>query len=96
MGRVVCEAMACERPVVGTAVDGVVEAIVSGERGGVLVPAGDDSRLAAAAIEMLREPANGRRLAQAGRLWVEQHLSQERMVSDIEATYLDVLKRAGR
>ncbi len=96
MGRVVCEAMACERPVVGTAVDGVVEAILSRERGGILVPAGDAEGLALGAEELLRNKDFARSLARVGREWVERNLSQERMVADIEATYLDILADPAR
>ena len=99
MGRVVCEAMACNRPVAGTAVDGVVEAIVSGERGGILVPPGDHNKLAVAALELLRHPALAQELAEAGRRWVEHNLSHEAMVATIEAVYGEVLssrrRRAG-
>jgi glycosyltransferase involved in cell wall biosynthesis len=94
MGRGVCEALVCGRPVAGTAVDGVVEAIVSGERGGILVPAGDHSRLALAAIELLRDPTWAQRLAEVGRRWVEHNLSHERMIASIEATYLELLNQS--
>src|SRR5437588_6327695 len=46
MGRTVCEALLCSRPVAGTAVDGVREVIVSGVRGGILVPPGQPEALA--------------------------------------------------
>lgn len=94
MGRVVCEAMACGRPVAGTAVDGVVEAIVSGERGGILVPPGDHRALALAALQLLQNGNLARGLADAGRRWVECNLSHKHMVSGIEATYMELLNRA--
>lgn len=74
-----------------TAADGVVEAIVSGEGRGVLAPAGDHGKLALAAIEMLRYPTRARRLAEAGRRWLEHNLSHERMAATIEATYAKLL-----
>jgi glycosyltransferase involved in cell wall biosynthesis len=92
MGRVICEALACERPVAGTAVDGVVEAIVSGERGGLLVAPGDATALGTAVCRLLADAGLARRLARAGCEWVHEHLSAESMVRDIEATYLELLE----
>lgn len=91
MGRVVCEALACDRPVAGTAVDGVVEVIVSGERGGILAPPRNPERLAAAAVQLLREPHLGKRLAAAGRRWVEENLSAQKMVRTLEQVYEELL-----
>ncbi len=91
MGRVVCEALASERAVAGTAVDGVQEAIISGQRGGILVPSGDPAALAVAALTLLRKPEYACALASAGRKWVEANLSAHRMVRDIAAVYDEAL-----
>jgi len=96
MGRVVCEALACERPVAGTAVDGVVEAIDSGRRGGLLVPCGDPAALAHATIRLLENKGLAQALARAGREWVERTLSAEEMVRTIEQVYRDLLKVSAR
>jgi glycosyltransferase involved in cell wall biosynthesis len=93
MGRVVCEALACERPVAGTAVDGVVEVIQSGRRGGLLVPPADPSALAGATIRLLKDRPLAQLLARAGRQWVREHLSADMMVETIEQIYLDLLKK---
>jgi len=93
MGRLVCEALACERPVAGTAVDGVVEVIESGRRGGILAPPGDPAALATATIRLLTDTAFARTLASSGHGWVVQHLSAERMVQRIEEIYLGLLDR---
>ncbi len=92
MGRIVCEALACERPVAGTAVDGVIEVIESGQRGGVLVPPADPGALANATIYLLKEKAAARKLATAGCMWVSQNLSAETMVQEIESIYVDLLR----
>jgi glycosyltransferase involved in cell wall biosynthesis len=92
MGRLVCEALACERSVAGTAVDGVVEVVVSGVRGGLLVPPGDPLALAHAAHRLLVDSTLARRLASAGREWVHEHLSAEAMVRNIEAIYVELLR----
>src|SRR5439155_1037471 len=52
MGRTVCEALLCGRPVAGTAVDGMREVIVSGVRGGILVPPNQPAALAAPTCTM--------------------------------------------
>jgi glycosyltransferase involved in cell wall biosynthesis len=93
MGRVICEALACERPVAATNVDGVAEVIDSGKRGGLLAPPGDAPALAEAALGLLRDTALARALAQAGREWVVQRLSATTMVREIERTYNEVLDR---
>lgn len=53
---VVCEAMACARPVVATAVDGTPEIVRDGETG-FLVPPRDAEALAAALARVLDDPA---------------------------------------
>jgi glycosyltransferase involved in cell wall biosynthesis len=93
MGRVVCEALACGRPVAGTAVDGVVEVIHSGRRGGILVPPGNPAALAEATVRLLTDTALALALAKSGRQWVEQNISAENMVRGIEQVYLGLLDR---
>jgi glycosyltransferase involved in cell wall biosynthesis len=95
MGRTVCEALACERPVAGTAVDGIVEVILSGERGGLLVPPRDPQALAAATFRLLVERDLASRLARAGRQWVERHLDVEKMVATIATVYSELLLTPG-
>jgi glycosyltransferase involved in cell wall biosynthesis len=93
MGRVVCEALACGRPVAGTAVDGVIEVIESGRRGGLLVAPQDAAGLAQATVRLLTDAGLARRLARAGQEWVERHLSVETMVRTIEGVYAELLER---
>lgn len=71
LGRVVVEAMARGRPVVGTAAGGIPELVDDGATGR-LVPMDDPAALAAALVEVLAEPeraaamgAEGRRRAEA-------------------------------
>ena len=86
----------CERPVAGTNVDGVREVIVSGERGGLLVPPENPQALAEATLRLLADPASARRLAQAGRQWVQQNLSADKMVQAITDAYSELLLRASK
>jgi glycosyltransferase involved in cell wall biosynthesis len=91
MGRVICEALACERPVAGTAVDGVAEVIDSGRRGGLLVPPGEPIALAEATLRLLQNKVLARDLARTGCQWVMQKLSAEVMVREIESVYRELL-----
>lgn len=87
MGRITCEALASRRPVAGTAVDGMREVIVSGQRGGLLAPPEQPAQLAAATVTLLRDRGLAERLAAAGREWIAEHVSATRMVQDIERVY---------
>jgi glycosyltransferase involved in cell wall biosynthesis len=60
------EAMLLGCPMIGTNVDGIAEAIVDGTTG-LLVPPGDPPALAAAMLELLRDPARARRMGEAAR-----------------------------
>jgi glycogen synthase len=73
-GLINLEAMACETPVVASAVGGIVEVVEDG-RTGDLVPPGRPEALAAALRRVLADPARGRALGQAGRRRVEERFS---------------------
>ncbi len=67
LGRVILEAMGRERPVVATAVGGIVELVEPG-RTGTLVPPEDAVALADALVTMLSDPATARAMGrEAGR-----------------------------
>ena len=72
------EAMAAGVPVIATAVGGVPELVGMGA--GMLVPAGDETRLTWAMEELLRDPALRARLGQAGRARVARRFSIDRSV----------------
>jgi glycosyltransferase involved in cell wall biosynthesis len=65
LGIVLLEAMAYERPLVASAVGGVVDVVVPDETG-LLVPAAQPAALARALLELLEDPARAARLGQAG------------------------------
>ena len=64
MGRVIVEAMALGRPVVATAVGGIPDVVTDGECGRLVAPEDVDA-LAAALIELGRDPALRRKLGEA-------------------------------
>lgn len=63
---VLIEALACELPVVATALSGIPE-LIRHEQTGLLVPEQDATALADAVQRLIREPELARRLARAGR-----------------------------
>jgi glycosyltransferase involved in cell wall biosynthesis len=76
-GRVVLEAMACRKPVIGSRAGGVTEIIEDGVTG-LLFPAGDDKALSGAIIELLGDRTSSKRMGEAGyeRLVSHFHLDQ--------------------
>lgn len=83
------EAMAMRLPVVATAVGGIPEVVEPGVSG-MLVPFGDPAALAAAAAELLADPARRAALGEAARWRVEERFSIERMARELEAIYTQV------
>jgi glycosyltransferase involved in cell wall biosynthesis len=93
--RVFPEAMASGIPIVATRVDGAPEAIVEGVNGRLREP-GDVAGLAAAVLELARDPAMRRRMGEAG-LARAGGWDIDEMVRAQERLYLDLLReREGR
>jgi glycosyltransferase involved in cell wall biosynthesis len=88
---VILEAMALERPVVATAVNGVPEIVEDGVTG-VLVGHGDGAALARAVLDTLADAGRGRAWGRAGRRRVQACFTAPRMVAAAEALYRDVLR----
>ncbi len=95
MGRVISEAMLLGVPVAGTAVDGVVEAIESGQRGGLLVPPEQPAQLAGALRRLLEDRALAERLTAEGTAWAWARFDARQMVRQIETIYDEELQRHG-
>jgi glycosyltransferase involved in cell wall biosynthesis len=90
------EAMACGKPVISTAVGGVVDllgAITERREGfdvrerGISVASDDDVGFSAGLEHLLGSEALRRELGERGRAYVEQTHSKERLVADILALY---------
>jgi glycosyltransferase involved in cell wall biosynthesis len=85
------EAMAAGRPVVATAVGGTPDLLGEGARGR-LVPARDAGALAAAILDTLERPAEAEGRARAGKDYVLAHHSVDRLLSDIDGLYRELLR----
>jgi D-inositol-3-phosphate glycosyltransferase len=68
------EAMACARPVIGSAVGGIPYTVVNGETG-FLVPPRNPEKLAERLYQLLTQPELRQRMGQAARLRVEQEFT---------------------
>ncbi|TMK52956.1 MAG: glycosyltransferase [Actinobacteria bacterium] len=75
----VFEAMSAGKPIVATRVIGIQEIIADGQTG-LLVPPDDPPALARALLQLRRDATLSRRLAQAGRDYVNTHARMEIMV----------------
>jgi glycosyltransferase involved in cell wall biosynthesis len=89
-GIINLEAMACERPVVASAVGGIKEVVVP-ETTGLLVPPADPLALAEAINRVLHDRDWARRLGMAGRKRVEEHFSWTSIAERTKGMYQELL-----
>jgi glycosyltransferase involved in cell wall biosynthesis len=89
-GLINLEAMACETPVVASAVGGIVEVVEDGKTG-VLVPPARPDVLAQALTRILENPELGRRMGKAGRARVEAKFSWASVAERTEQVYADAI-----
>lgn len=82
----IVEAMAAGRPVVATAVGGVVDAVVPDETG-LLVPPSQPETLARDLDLLLKDPTRRRAMGEAGRRRAEQLYVAERVITSLESLY---------
>jgi glycogen synthase len=94
-GIINLEAMACERPVVASAVGGIQEVVVN-EKTGFLVPPADPKALADSINRVLRNPEMARQFGLAGRKRVEEQFSWTSIADKTLAMYSELLKEKGR
>jgi rhamnosyl/mannosyltransferase len=88
------EALACQLPVLNTALDSGVPFVSRHEESGLTVPPGDEEALAVALRRMLAEPARRRAWGEAGRARVLAEFTQERMGARVLDIYREVVGRA--
>ena len=89
-GLAIVEAMAAGVPVVATATEGARE-VIGAQKNGQLTPTGDSSELARAINDILSSAELRASLSAAGTKRATEAFSLDRMVSETEQVYLDVL-----
>jgi glycosyltransferase involved in cell wall biosynthesis len=90
VGRSVTEAMASGRPVVATAVDGVVDVVTHGATG-LLAGPGDPEGLATAVAWMLDHPCEAAAMGKQARDLVRELFSPQRMCGVLDEIYSSLL-----
>lgn len=80
------QALSMALPCVATAVGGVPE-IVHDRETGLLAPSEGEAEIAAALLEIIRNPEWARQLGQRGSVFVRQHLSIDNMLDKTEQVY---------
>ena len=89
-GLVLLEAMIQGRPVVATAVGGVLEIVADGETG-LLHRHQDADHLAEQILSLLRDPERARRIAVAGHRFVRERFTTEQLASGMSTLYHSLL-----
>ena len=89
-GLINLEAMACETPVVASAVGGIVEVVEDGKTGVLVEPARPDA-LAATIRTLLEDRSRGRAMGRAGRQRVEAQFSWTRVAERTREVYADAI-----
>jgi starch synthase len=89
-GLINLEAMACESPVVASAVGGIVEVVEDGTTG-LLVPPARPDELARALRRVLDDPGMARAMGKAGRKRVEDKFSWASVAARTEEVYGDAV-----
>lgn len=89
-GIINLEAMACETPVVATAVGGIPEVVVP-EETGLLVEPADSGQIAAAVNRLLENPDLAARMGKQGRLRVEEMFSWDSIAARTRDMYRELL-----
>jgi starch synthase len=87
-GVINLEAMACQTPVVASAVGGILEVVQDGITG-ALVPPGDVGALTRAMTALLEDPARGLAMGRAGRGRVEERFGWDAAAARTEAIYAE-------
>lgn len=92
---VLVEAAALGKPIVATDIDGVREVVRSGANGMLARPR-DPASLAASMLFLLKDREFARKLGETARAEIPPKFSIERMISETESLYLEVLAAKSR
>ena len=94
-GMVALEAMERARPVIASAVGGLVDIVRDGQTG-ILVPPGEVEPLARAIVELANDPARAAKLGAAGREHALAWFADERSFERTELLYRSLLRNAAQ
>ncbi len=94
MGRVILEAMAMEKPVIGSNVGGIPD-LVKDNINGFLTEPGDVKGLAQALEKLLGNRELSEKMGKMGRAMISDSYSSNKMVNDIKNLYMECSKRKG-
>ena len=89
-GRVVLEALASGKPVVGTKSGGTPEVVKEGENG-LLIPPKDEKGMADAVMRLLRSPSEAKQMGERGRQRILSEFTIENHTRKIESLYLSLM-----
>src|SRR5712691_11475443 len=90
LGRALTEALACGRPVVASAVNGVPDLVRPGETG-LLANPGDPEAVARCVLWLLDHPVEAKRMGRQGRAAVLELFKPEHMCAVLDETYSRLL-----
>ncbi|GCE16697.1 glycosyltransferase family 4 protein [Dictyobacter kobayashii] len=86
LGLALLEAMASNKPVIGTTISSIEE-IITSEQNGLLIPPGDVSALGDAIIRLATDHQCAQKLAKKGYEHVKTHFNIRRMIKETEQSY---------
>jgi len=89
IGILLLEAMALGRPVIASGVGGITD-ILAESGAGLTVPASDSRQLAAAIRQLISDPVQAGKIANAGRELVASRFSQQRMLDEMTSLYSEL------
>jgi glycosyltransferase involved in cell wall biosynthesis len=92
--NLILEAMRFRKPVVATSAPGTTEVVVDGQTG-TLVPVGQPQLLARAIRDIVRDPALGRSLGEAGRERVDRVFPSRLMIDRFAHLYEELARQKG-
>lgn len=93
-GVVLVEALSNRRPVVASAVGGIVDVIKDGQTG-LLVPEKNPDAIAKAVLRLLDDPAYARQLGEQGYVHACNYFSWDRIMDQYEAIYAESVSSSG-
>jgi glycosyltransferase involved in cell wall biosynthesis len=91
LGVVLLEAMVYKKPVIASAVGGILD-IVKNYENGILVPEKDEKALKEKIVEVLTNEELAKNLGEKGYQFVKENFSWEKIISEIISLYKETLK----